>query len=42
MADRYLLSVGVILVAALSCSPQEATNSPEKNAAPLVLLKTEA
>jgi hypothetical protein len=39
MADRYILLIGLILVAALSCSQQEATNAPGTKTAPMVLLK---
>jgi len=39
MADKSLFLACLLLVAALSCSQQEAANAPDKNAAPLVLLK---
>jgi hypothetical protein len=39
MVDRYPFLLGLILVAAVSCSPQDATIDPEKKAPPMVLLK---
>jgi hypothetical protein len=39
MANRYFLLIGLVLVSVASCSPQEATTTQGKKAAPLVLLK---